>query len=293
MVCKPSKSILPMMQLDNFKSVVAKYDVIFFDAFGVLKTHDTLIPGIEKTFAYLREKNKDFYVLTNDASRSPIELAASYHRLGLTDIVPECIISSGMLAREYLDMKINTGTVAYLGTPKSAHYIETLGLKTMPISHLVLETMQEVSALVMLDDEGFDWNTDLSKTVNLLRRRNIPVVVANTDRTYPMSAHQVAIAIGGVADMIERIVGKHFIRFGKPDAQMFIFAYEHIKNYPNVSKKNILMVGDTLHTDILGGNKFGLDTVLVLTGNTQAKEAEVRIQTTGIIPTYICESAVV
>lgn len=281
------------MQLDNFKSVVAKYDVVFFDAFGVLKTHDTLIPGIEKTFAYLREKKKDFYVITNDASRSPVELAASYHRLGLTDIVPECIISSGMLAREYLGLKISKGTVAYLGTEKSAHYIETLGLKTLPISQLVLETMAEVNALVMLDDEGFDWNTDLSKTVNLLRRRNIPVVVANTDRTYPMSAHQVAIAIGGVADMIERIVGKHFIRFGKPDAQMFIFAYEHIKNYPNVSKKDILMVGDTLHTDIMGGNKFGLDTVLVLTGNTLPNEAEVRIQSTGIIPTYICESAVV
>ena len=28
------------------------------------------------------------------------------------------------------------------------------------------------------------------------------------------------------------------------------------------------MVGDTLHTDIIGGNKFGLDTVLVLSGNT-------------------------
>ena len=281
------------MQLDNFKSVVANYDVIFFDAFGVLKTHDTLIPGIEKTFAYLRENNKDFYVLTNDASRSPVELAASYHRLGLNDIVPECIISSGMLAREYLGLKISNGTVAYLGTEKSAHYLETLGLKTLPIGELVLETMADVNALVMLDDEGFDWNTDLSKTVNLLRRRNIPVVVANTDRTYPMSAHQVAIAIGAVADMIERIVGKHFIRFGKPDAQMFIFAYEHIKNYPNVSKKDILMVGDTLHTDILGGNKFGLDTALVLTGNTQPHEAEVKIQSTGIIPTYICESAVI
>ena len=94
------------MQLDNFKSVVDQYDVIFFDAFGVLKTHDSLIPGIERTFAYLREQQKDFYVLTNDASRSPVELAASYHRLGLIDVVPECIISSGMLAREYLALKV-------------------------------------------------------------------------------------------------------------------------------------------------------------------------------------------
>lgn len=281
------------MQTSSFKSVVSKYDVIFFDAFGVLKTHNSLIPGIEKTFAYLREQKKDFYVLTNDASRSPNALAESYHRLGLYDIVPNCIISSGMLARDYLELKVDGGTVAYLGTQKSAHYLETLGLETLPIGELNLDFAHEVTALVMLDDEGFDWNRDLSKTINLLRLRNIPVIVANTDRTYPMSSKSVAIAIGAVANMIEDIVGRHFIRFGKPDAQMFIYAYEHIKNYPEISKKKILMVGDTLHTDILGGNKFGLDTALVLTGNTQAKEAEVKIHTTGIIPTYICESAVV
>jgi len=53
------------------------------------------------------------------------------------------------------------------------------------------------------------------------------------------------------------------------------------------------MVGDTLSTDIIGGNKFGLDTVLVLTGNTLAKHAEMRINSRGIIPTYVCESAVI
>lgn len=282
-----------MFQIDDFKAVVDKYKVIFFDAFGVLKTYNGLIPGIENTFAYLKENNKDFYVLTNDASRSPEELADSYHRLGMYDIVPDCIISSGMLAREYLELKVNHGTVVYLGTEKSAHYIETAGLKTLSISKFDLHDSAEVNAVVMLDDEGFDWHTDLNKTVNLLRKRNIPVIVANTDATYPVSKGQLAIAIGGVGKMIETIVGKQFIRFGKPDAQMFIFAYEHIRDFPTVGKKDILMVGDTLHTDIMGGNKFGLDTVLVLTGNTQAEEAEIRIQSTGIIPTYICESAVI
>lgn len=282
------------MELSEFKAVAADYKVIFFDAFGVLKNYEGLLPGIDNTFSWLKETGKEFYILTNDASRSPQELAESYYRAGSYAITPERIISSGMLAREYLDLKVNHGTVAYLGTPGSAHYLETLDLKTLPISQVDLSDVADINALVLLDDEGFDWNTDLNKTVNLLRRRNIPVIVANTDETYPVSKTRIAIAIGAVAEMIETIVGKQFIRFGKPDAQLFMFAYERLEHADGpVSKRDILMVGDTLRTDILGGNKFGLDTVLVLTGNTQPQDAEIQIRSTGIIPTYVCESVVI
>ena len=53
------------------------------------------------------------------------------------------------------------------------------------------------------------------------------------------------------------------------------------------------MVGDTLTTDILGGNHFGIDTALVLTGNILPHMADILIESTGIIPDYICESALV
>jgi ribonucleotide monophosphatase NagD (HAD superfamily) len=52
------------------------------------------------------------------------------------------------------------------------------------------------------------------------------------------------------------------------------------------------MVGDTLLTDILGGNKFGVKTTLVLSGNTSATDAELEINSSGIIPDYICPSIV-
>jgi HAD superfamily hydrolase (TIGR01450 family) len=283
-----------MLAIEPFAEVAQRYQVFFFDAFGVLKNAQGLIPNIQDTFAYLKEQQKQFYILTNDASRSPQQLAESYWRMGLVDISPDNIISSGMLAREYLELKVNHGTVAYLGTEDSAHYIETADLKTLSIKDLTSSNMTDITALVMLDDEGFDWNNDLNKAINLLRRRNIPVIVANTDITYPTSKTEVAIAIGGVADMLENVVGKQFIRFGKPDAQMFMFAYERvIAQNPAMGKKDIVMIGDTLRTDIAGGNKFGLDTVLVLTGNIPAEDAEIRIRSTGIIPTYVCESAVV
>jgi HAD superfamily hydrolase (TIGR01450 family) len=282
-----------MKRIENFKSIIDKYDIIFFDAFGVIKTYQGLVPGIQKTFEYLEAQGKEYYIVTNDASRSPAQLAESYHRSGLKHITHDRIISSGMLTKEYLDLKVDDGIVAFLGTPESSHYIDSSGLHTLPVNEINIDNIDKVNAMVFLDDEGFNWCDDLNKTVNILRKRTIPVIVANTDRAYPVSLSDVGIAIGGIAAMIESIIGKQFIRFGKPDSQMFMFAYDLIREYRSISKKQIVMVGDTLQTDILGGNKFGLDTVLVLSGNTLPKDAENRITSTGIVPTYICDTAVV
>jgi HAD superfamily hydrolase (TIGR01450 family) len=282
-----------MQRIDNFRSLVDKYKVIFFDAFGVLKNYNGIIPGIHKTFEYLEEQGKEYYIVTNDASRSPLQLAESFHRGGLTSITPERIVSSGMLTKEYLDLQVKGGIAAYLGTSASAHYIESSGLHTLPVSDINDENFNRVNVLTFLDDEGFDWFKDLNKAVNLIRKRPIPVIVANTDRAYPLTASDVSIAIGGIAAMCESVVGRQFIRFGKPDSQMFMFAYDLVRERMPVGKHEILMVGDTLNTDILGGNKFGLDTVLVLTGNTLPHNVNTQTIASGITPTYVCESAVV
>jgi HAD superfamily hydrolase (TIGR01450 family) len=283
-----------MYTIQPFGSILDPYKVVFFDAFGVLKSYNGLIPGIIETFEYLKATDREYYIVTNDASRSPMQLAEAYHKLGLHAVDQERIISSGMIAKEYLDLKVNDGIVAYLGTEDSAHYIERSGLQALPVGAINEENINQVNAVVLLDDEGFDWYEDINRTVNLLRQRTIPAIVANTDSIYPVSgSNRVSIAIGGIATMIESIVGKRFIRFGKPDSQMFMFAYDLIRSKRSISKKEILMVGDTLHTDIIGGNKFGIDTVLVLSGNTLPADAATRISSTGIVPTYVCQEAVI
>src|SRR5579862_3393023 len=132
-----------MKRIENFKSIIDKYNVIFFDAFGVLKTHQGLMPGIERTFAYLEAQKKEYYIVTNDASRSPLQLAQSYHNKGLMAITPDRIVSSGMLTKEYLDLKVDHGIVAYLGTPESSHYIESPGCHTMPVSEVNASNMDK------------------------------------------------------------------------------------------------------------------------------------------------------
>ncbi|TAD84439.1 MAG: HAD-IIA family hydrolase [Bacteroidetes bacterium] len=283
-----------MISTTPFADAIANYKVIFFDSYGVLRTYTGAVPGVANTFDALAAANKHFYVITNDASRSPDLLAQSLHRQGLHAVGADRIISSGMLAKDFLDLKVKTGIVAYLGTEDSAHYIEHPGLEALPLETLEEKDFGRVNALVLLDDEGFDWVKGLNKAVNLMRRRTIPVILANADGAYPVNNQDVGIAIGGLGWMLEKIVGKKLIRFGKPDSQIFMYAYEQVlANLPGITKKDILMVGDTLQTDILGGNKFGLDTVLVLTGNTLPDDAETRIASTGIAPTFICHAAVI
>src|SRR5476651_709664 len=101
-----------MQRVENFKSIIDKYKVIFFDAFGVLKNYNGILPGIEKTFEYLEAHGKEYYIVTNDASRSPAQLAESYHRAGLNIISADKIVSSGMLTKEYLDLQVKDGIVA-------------------------------------------------------------------------------------------------------------------------------------------------------------------------------------
>ena len=281
------------MFISNFADIVTKYKVIFFDAYGVLKNHKGLLPGIINTFEFLNANNIEYYILTNDASRSPELLAKAYQDKGLSHIHTDRLISSGMLAHNWLSIKIKNGKVAYLGTELSAHYIESSGLETVPISKLDLNDVDDIQCLVFLDDEGFDWNCDINKTINLLRKKNIPAIVANTDINYPVNRADIAVATGGISNLVEEVLGKHFIRFGKPDAQMFMYGYERASWSQSLQRDDILMVGDTLFTDIIGGNQFGMDTALVLTGNTLPQNAEMRIRYTGIIPTYVCESAVI
>lgn len=48
-----------MTKIRDFKSVVNRYDVIFFDAYGVLKNYNGLIPGVESTIKYLIKEDKN------------------------------------------------------------------------------------------------------------------------------------------------------------------------------------------------------------------------------------------
>ncbi len=278
------------MSYPSFFDIAKQFKAILLDSYGVIKNHNGLIEGAERTLKFIRDEKKLFRVLTNDASRSPIQQIEKYNELGLHGIELHEMLTSGMMAKHFLEQKITEGRIAYLGTENSADYILQSGLEHVAVKDIDLDHIEDISACVFLDDEGFDWNTDINKVVNLLRKKNMPVILANSDYYYPVSSNDIAIATGGIAKLVENMLGKKFIHYGKPDSQMFMFAYEQLTKDGFINKDEILMVGDTLKTDILGGNKFGIKTMLVLSGNTREDTYKSQIEATGIIPDYVCKS---
>lgn len=275
----------------SFEELTDSYKCIFFDAFGVPKSSAGLYDGVLDRLRLLKERGKQIFLVTNDASKSPHRMVEQYtHPEAGPMFSLERIISSGSLASDYLENKVRNGWVAYLGKDASSYYIACSGLHPVPIGQVDADE-HSPKALVLLDDEGFDWFGDLNRAVNLIRTHNMPVIVANSDITYPSTVTEVGIAVGGLAALMEQAVGKKFIRFGKPDPMIFSKAFHlALEEDPELTKRDVLMVGDTLFTDIVGGNKYGIDTALVLSGITLAKDYHSLIQASGIVPNYVCES---
>lgn len=278
------------MDLVSFRETAEKYPVIFLDAYGVLKSATGLIDGALETVTSLIDAGKEVFVVTNDSSRSPESMSERYtQEAGGELLPPERYVSSGLLAAQYIEKQVPYGKVAYLGKPESAHYIEIAGKIPVPVSDCSHE--DNLVAIVLLDDEGFDWFRDVNATLNLIRRTNIPVIVANADITYPLQGNDIAIAVGSIGGLLADITEKTFVRFGKPDSMMFAYALARAREHlPHVTKRDVLFVGDTLRTDIIGANTYGFDTTLVLSGNTLPDHADLMIRASGIIPTFISNS---
>ena len=67
----------------RISQLMERYEVLLLDAYGVLVTHSGTIPGAVELIQELNSREKPYYILTNDASRSPETSAHRYGRMGL------------------------------------------------------------------------------------------------------------------------------------------------------------------------------------------------------------------
>lgn len=238
---------------------VKDYDTLLFDIWGVIVEGNYIYPGTVETINKLAQDKTILFV-----SNVPRSRAYTYEMLGSWGIKtrPEMIITAGEVARQLITTNLQNFTqkpaIYHLGADRNHDMLADLNLPMTDNIH-----QANILALSLYRDEGdnleeFD---DFLKTAAAIGTVNI---CANPDTTIPRLG-SMRYCAGYFAAKLEKF-GAPVIYTGKPYAEIYQKAFELL---PGMEKRRVLMIGDTLETDILGANNIGIDSALVLTGNAK------------------------
>ena len=265
-------------QVANLGELAADFDVFLFDAFGVLNVGDTPIKGAPARVAALQALGKRTMVLTNGASFHASVALSKYARFGY-DFLPENVISSrDVLASHLATLPAQRwAAMAPEGAVSDDLGIEMDVLEDDPRIYDRAEGFLLVGSQIWTEDR----QTLLEET---LQKNPRPVLVGNPDLVAPSEQGPV-LQPGLYAHRLADKTGIEPLFFGKPFGGIFAEAQ---RRFGAVLPARVLMIGDTLHTDVLGGAAAGFKTALI-TDHGMFKGAEVRdyIEKSGIAPDYI------
>ncbi|MFN0114204.1 MAG: HAD-IIA family hydrolase [Paracoccaceae bacterium] len=240
-------------RLPTLAEAADRYDGFILDGFGVLNTGDTPIPGAIARMADLRRRGKRLTVLTNAASYSRSGVVAKYRKLGF-DFTPDEVISSRDIA---------AGRIAALYPGGTWAAIAAEGDDFHDIPAPCRDALADPSALASAD--GILLLSSQRRTPGLTARiakalahRPRPLVIANPDLVAPRE-DRLSTEPGFHAHAILDAQPLTVHWFGKP----FSDAFDEAAARTGLPRARLAMVGDTLHTDILGGRAAGMGTVLV------------------------------
>lgn len=261
--------------------VAAPYDGFLLDAFGVLNVGETAIPGAVARMAELRAQGKSLTVLTNAASYTKAQLLAKYHRLGFDFAASEVVSSrdTAVARLESIAPRARWAAISQAGDSFADIPAALVDAIANPAA------FDEADAILFLSTAR--WTPALQERLaGALARNPRPVVVANPDLVAPRET-DLSLEPGLFAhDLIDALgVPCHF--FGKPFADCF---HDAIARAGRPAHR-LAMVGDTLHTDVLGGAAAGCGTVLVTRhGLFRGQDVAPFIARSQIIPDHIVET---
>jgi HAD superfamily hydrolase (TIGR01450 family) len=232
-------------------------DVILADLDGVVYKGAEAIPfAVESINAAVAAGIRVGYI-TNNASRTDVSVAEHLAGFGLR-VAPSDIVTSPQAAILLLADLVPAGsTILVVGGEgltvelEKAGFVVTRSALDSPAA--VIQGFSPEVGWVHLAEAAFALHT------------GIPWVATNTDWTIPV-ARGVAPGNGTLVSAVHTAVGRLPVVGGKPEVAMFTLAIERFQSAKAV------VIGDRLDTDILGANRAGLDSILVLTGIDQAKQ---------------------
>jgi glycerol 3-phosphatase-2 len=253
--------------------LISLFDALLADLDGVVYAGQHAIPGAVDSLQQLEGLGIGLGYVTNNASRTPAQVAAHLRELG-APADDEQVVSSSQAAAELLASLVAPGArVLITGSSALAQEIELVGLTP------VYSQDEDPVAVVQGFNPGIGWK-DLAEASFVVSAGAL-WIATNTDMSIPQ-ARGMAPGNGTLVAAVAAATGQTPRVAGKPEAPLFHAAAKRL------AADRPLVVGDRLDTDILGGNNAGFATVAVLTGVDNT--ASILAARTAERPDYIINS---
>ena len=262
----------------HLEALCDEIDCFVLDGFGVLNVGARTVPGAVERVAALQAHGKQVRVLTNGATFPVTTTRAKYDNWGMHFAKHEVVSSRDALARALAQRTDECWGFAAL--EESA--LEQLAPRAVPLLS-DSAVYDQCDGFVLLGTGN--WSVERQDILKAsLKKRPRPVLVGNPDLVAPhpgglsrepgLYAHDIADSGLAVPEF-----------FGKPFDNAFAIIRETLTG---IDPQRVAMVGDTLHTDILGGAQAGWRTVLVTDhGLMKGMDVEQAIARSGIRPDFI------
>ncbi len=265
----------------DLSDTAADYDAYILDAFGVLNRGETAIEGAVERMADLREAGKRLIVLTNAASYTRVDILAKYHRLGF-DFTADEVVSSRDVAFANLP-KLADGKVWAAISAEGDDFSDAPDQANTEDLIANPDLFDTAGGFLFLSTARWK-DTDTATLAQALKANPRPLIVANPDLVAPRE-DGLTIEPGMIAHDVLAQTGTDAAFYGKPYDNAFETALARLDGIP---RHRIAMVGDTLHTDVLGGAAAGIGTILITDhGLFKGFDVMPYIQKSGIHPDWI------
>lgn len=246
------------MMVDDSPPLLSSASAFLLDGDGVLYRGNRRLPGARQFIEALRSSQTPFLLLTNNATRTPEQVAEKLDRM---DIAVEAsqIFTSALATAGYLRAHYPAGSrVLVVG-------MEGLQIALAQAGCALVEDHRQADLVVAALDRDLTYGKLAEAALAI--RRGCPFIGTNPDRSFPSERGDEPGA-GAILALLQAATDVAPLIIGKPQPGIFQQALESL----GADAEHTAMVGDRYETDILGGHRAGLPTAAVLTGITSAEE---------------------
>ena len=245
-----------------------KLEGIIFDLDGVLEYQEQVLPGAVELIDSLRANQIPVRILSNSTLKSRRTCTEKLNRKGFS-ISEEEVVTASFATAQYL-AALNPGPCWVMLDGDGLEEFRNFRQDTENPEYLIIGDFRE----------GFNFQ-NMNKALYLLQK-GVKLIVMITEKV-DHSMGQTELTVGAYGQMLEDAAGIKAVYIGKPNHYVFDIT---LGSMGNIDRDNILMVGDRISTDILGGKGAGLKTALVRTGEFRESDLESPIA----VPDYILDS---